>query len=111
MPIDPTVHATSLIASSQELSAVEHQNRFGIRHQNIKDLKSGKFVTVLAIQTPCAFSLEQFFEILDWLQNNYGVETMQTAFAAEIPDFGESHRNDLHLTAHLRAEQSVDLPS
>lgn len=111
MPIDPTVHAASLIASAQEISAVEHQNRFGIRHQIIKDLTSGKFVTVLAIQTPSAFSSEQFFEILSWLRNEHGVEAMQTAFAAEIPDYGMEYQNDLHLTAHLRAERPIDLPS
>lgn len=104
MPIDPTVQATSLIAQ-REISPVEQQNRFGAKHQSISDLPSGKFVTNLTIQTPEAFSPEQFFEILEYLKTNYGVETMQTSFAAVVPNFGEQFRNDLHLTAHLRVEQ------
>lgn len=111
MPIDSNIEAASLVAQTQEISPVEQQNRFGMRHQRIPDLPSGKFVTVLTIQTPQAFTTEQFFEILTHLQTNYGVEGMQTAFACTIPTFGDKYQNDLHLTAHLRAESRPDDPS
>jgi hypothetical protein len=75
------------------------------QRSTITELLPNKYLTVLAIQTPTAFSAEQFFEILSRLQNSYSVESMQTAFAAVIPDFGQEYRNDLHLTAHLRAER------
>lgn len=104
MTIDPTAPAFSLLASSQEISPIERQNRFGVRHLTITGLEPDKFVTILAIRTPEAFSSEQFFEILELLQNSYGVESMQTAFAAVVPRFGENCRNDLHLSAHLRVE-------
>lgn len=104
MPIDPFVQAASLIAVPQEISPVEQQNRYGARHQIISDLTPGKYLTVLAIQTPEPFSAEQFFDILNFLRRDYGVETMQTSFGAIVPGFGEDFRNDLHLTAHLRAE-------
>lgn len=104
MPIDPSAPAVSLLAAAQEISPVERQNRFGMRQEKISDLAPGKFVTVLTIQTTEAFSSEQFFEILRWLIDNHGVEAMQTAFAATVPDFGDNYRNDMHLSAHLRAE-------
>lgn len=104
MPIDPTVEAAPLVASPQEISPVEQQNRYGAQHQTITDLEAGKFVTVLAIQTQAAFTPEQFFEILTYLRENYGVDAMQTAFACTVPDF-EGYRNNLYLSAHLRADQ------
>ncbi len=104
MPIDSSLEAASLIADPKEISPVEQQNRYGARHQQISDLTPGKFLTVLLIQTPAALTTEQFFEILGNLQDRYGVERMQTSFAATIPDFGGDWRNDLHLSAHLRAE-------
>ncbi|MGL4594048.1 MAG: hypothetical protein ACRCUY_04885 [Thermoguttaceae bacterium] len=105
MPINPNVPAASLLSVDSEISPVEYQNRFGTRYCTISDLPAGGFLTILAIQTPNEFSAEQFFSILTYLQSNYGVELMQTAFAATIPQFGEQYRNDLHLSAHLRAEQ------
>jgi len=110
MTIDPSLQATSLIASSQEISPVEQQNRYGMRHLAISGLEAGKHVTILAIRTPTALSSEQFFEILDHLHDSYGVESMQTAFAAVIPNFGSGYRNDIHLSAHLRAETINDAP-
>lgn len=110
MPIDPTLEAASLVATPQEISPVEQQNRFGMKQCRIPDLPAGKFLTALAIQTSEAFSAEQFFEIFAYLQSNYGVEAIQTAFACTIPDFGREYRNDLHLSAHLRAEKT-DLES
>jgi len=104
MTIDPTAPAASLLATSQEISPVERQNRYGIRHMTISGLEPGKFVTILAIRTSEEFSAQQFFEILELLQNSYDVESMQTAFAAIVPNFGTQYRNDLHLTGHLRAE-------
>ena len=108
MTIDPSLPATSLLASSQEISLVERQNRYGMRHLTIGGLEPGKHVTILAIRTSEAFSPGQFFEILELLRQSYGVETMQTAFAAVIPDFGNGYRNDIHLSAHLRAEAVVE---
>lgn len=108
MPIDPTAQAASLIAAPTEISPIEQQNRYGVRHQTISDLTAEKFVTVLVIQTPESFSESQFFEILSYLRENYGVETMQTPFAATVPHFGQEYRNDLHLTAHLRVEATDD---
>lgn len=75
-----------------------------MRHLTISGLEPDKFVTILAIRTPEAFSSEQFFEILDLLRSSYRVEAMQTAFAAVVPRFGKEYRNDLILSAHLRAE-------
>ena len=111
MTIDPSLQATSLLAASQEISPVERQNRYGMRHLTIPGLESGKHVTILAIRTPEAVTPEQFFEILDLLRNSYGVESMQTAFAAVIPNFGSDYRNDIHLSAHLRAEAINDRDS
>ncbi len=108
MPVDPTLEAASLVASPQEISPVEQQNRYGIRHKVISDLAPEKFLTILAIQTPRAFTESQFVEVLASLQASYGVEAMQTVFAAVIPDFGANYRNDLHLTAHLRCEMAAD---
>lgn len=105
MPIDPTAQAASLLATPQDVSPIEHQNRFGSRHRTISNLAPGKFLTVLAIQTPEEIGAERFFEILDWLRATHGVESMETAFAATVPNFGNEYRNDLHLTAHLRAEE------
>ena len=106
MTIDPTAPAASLLASSQEISPIERQNRYGTRHLTIAGLEPGKFVTILAIRTAEEFSAQQFFEILELLQNAYDVESMQTAFAAVVPSFGANYRNDLHLSAHLRVELS-----
>ena len=111
MTIDPSLQATSLIASSLEITPIERQNRYGLRYLTITGLESGKHVTVLAIQTPGPFSSEQFFEILDFLSGSYGVESIQTAFAAVIPNFGNDYRNDLHLSAHLRAEATGNIES
>jgi len=108
MTIDPTAPAASLLASSQEISPVERQNRYGMRHLTIPGLEPDKFVTILAIRTHEEFSAQQFFEILELLRNSYGVESMQTAFAAVVPDFGTQYRNNLHLTAHLRADASAN---
>ncbi len=107
MPIDPTSPAASLI-SQQELSPADKQNQYGIVRQCIRDLASGKHVTILVVQTPRALTPEQFFEIDGYLKQNYGVEAMQTSFACTVPDFGNEYRNDLHLQAHLRAEQEFD---
>ncbi len=106
MPVDPSSHADSLIASSQDISPVEQQNRFGIRHRAINGLVSGKFLTVLTIQTPAALSEERFYDILHSLRESDGVESMQTVFAATIPDFGAGYQNNLYLSAHLRAERA-----
>ena len=80
-----------------------------MRHLAISGLEAGKHVTILAIRTPAALSSGQFFEILDFLRDSYDVESMQTAFAAVIPSFGNGYRNDLHLSAHLRAETIEDV--
>ena len=108
MTIDPTLPATSLLASSPEISPIEQQNRYGMRHLTIPGLEAGQYVTILAIRTTESFSTEQFYEILSLLRNSYGVESMQTAFAAVIPNFGNGFRNDLYLSAHLRAEAVDD---
>lgn len=104
MPIDPSVQAASLLATAQEISPIEHQNRFGARHRSIPDLAPGKVITILAVQTPVEFTADQFFAILEWLRDSYAVESMQTAFVAEVPDHGNDYHNDLHLSAHLRVE-------
>ena len=104
MPVDPTAQATSLIVVPQELTAIEQQNRYGICRRTIFGLTSGKHLTILAVQTSEKFSTEQFNEIFAFLKNNHGVEAMQTTFDATVPDFGDPYRNDLYLTAHLRAE-------
>lgn len=107
MPIDPTLEAASLVATPQEFSPVELQNRYGARHQVISNLAPEKFLTILAIQTPRAFSEEEFFDVLSNLQNAYDIESIQTVFAAEVPDFGTAFRNNLYLTAHLRCDQAA----
>ena len=107
MPINPSEQAASLLADVQEISPVEQQNRYGIRHQIISNLPSEKVITILAVQTPTAFSADEFFAILTWLRETHGIESMQTAFSAQVPGFGSDYRNDLHLTAHLRVESAA----
>lgn len=106
MPVNPEIQPASLVVSSQDISPTERQNRFGMRHCAIPELPPGKHLTVLAILTPTAFSSAQFFEVLDYLRRSYDVESMQTAFAAVIPDYGAGVRNNLFLSAHLRADIS-----
>ncbi len=107
MPIDPTAQAASLVAVP-EISPAEQQNRYGMKRQYIPDLTPGKFLTLLAVQTQVALTPMQYADVEKKLKAFFGVEAMQTAFEAEIPNFGPNYRNDLHLQAHLRAENRFD---
>ncbi len=108
MPIDPTAQAASPLISQRELTPAEKQNQYGMKRQYISDLTPGKFLTLLAVQTPVALTPMQYADVEKKLKVFFGVESMQTAFAAEIPNFGPNYRNDLHLQAHLRAERKFD---
>ena len=107
MPIDPTAQAASLVAVP-EISPAEQQNRYGIKRQCIPDLTPGKFLTLLAVQTQVALTPMQYADVEKKLKAFFGVEAIQTAFEAEIPNFGPNYRNDLQLQAHLRVEKRHD---
>lgn len=104
MALDPTKPATDLDATQQELTAREKQNKYGQRHTSIQDVGNGGFLSVLATTTPVKFTPEQWFEIMNYLQTNYGVTGMQALFEMDIPEPEDGAQNNLHMSAHLRQD-------
>lgn len=104
MALDPTKPATDLDATQQELTAREKQNKYGQRHTSIPDVGNGGFLSILATTTPVKFTPEQWFEIMTYLQTNYGVTGMQALFEMDIPEPEEGAQNNLHMSAHLRQD-------
>lgn len=109
MPIDEFAAPKDLTATETELSQIELQNRKGLKRETISGLSPGKYLTILAVETDSAISVEEYFGLLSALKLDHGVLAMQTVFAAPIP-FYEGYNCDLHMTAHLRLElQSVEI--
>ena len=100
MPLDPMKPAVSMLARTDTERLMIAQSQETSRCP-IEDIPSGKALTVLAIQTPVAFTPQQFMEVMVYLQTNYGVEAAQTTHFAVTPDYGPENQIDLHLALNL----------
>ena len=103
MPIDENKPATSLIINSDQLSNAELQNRLGTKHDIIKNLTPGKFLTIIAVETDAMVAGEAYSMLENVLKNDFGVQAMQMVFDVAIPDSPEqSQQFNVYITGHLR---------
>jgi len=105
MPINETKPAGNLLVNFEQFSLAEIQNRFGIRHEVISDLKRGKHITILVVETNDIVSGNDYLVLENTLKNQFGVTAIQTLFDVDVPgnEFLPNHSLDIHISGHLRA--------
>ena len=110
MPIDETKPAGSLLIDVEQISLAEIQNRFGNRHEIISDVKRGRHITILVVETNDVVSENDYLALEDTLKTHFGVTAMQTVFDVTVPGNGilPSHSFDIHISGHLRARLNMD---
>jgi len=110
MPIDETKPANSLLINVDQVSLAEIQNRFGSRHEIISELKRGKHITILVVETNDVVSGNDYMALEDTLKNHFGVTAMQTVFDVTIPDNSilPGYFFDIHISGHLRARPNTN---
>lgn len=105
-PLDPMKPASNLDATNVEMTAREKQNRFGQKHETVPDVGTAGFLSIIATTMPVKFSPEQWFEIKTYLETNYGITGLQALFEIDIPTPEPGCQNNLHITAHLRQDET-----
>jgi hypothetical protein len=108
MPIDETKPASSLLIDVDQVSLAEIQNRFGSRHEVISDVKRGKHITILVVETNDVVSGNDYATLEDTLKKHFGVTALQTVFDVTVPSAGvlPTYSFDIHISGHLRARSS-----
>lgn len=109
MPLDHMKDAANLDATQIEMTDREKQNRFGQKHNSIMDVGNDGFLSILAVTTPVKLAPEKWGEIMQYLVTNYGVTGMQALFEIDIPEPEDGAQNNIHMSAHLRQEEKVEL--
>ena len=109
MPINETKPAGNLLMNIDQVSLAEIQNRFGSRHEIISDLKRGKHITILVVETNDVVSGKDYLVLEDTLKTHFGVTAMQTVFDATVPgnEILPGHAFDIHISGHLRARSNA----
>ena len=108
MSINEEKQATNLIVETENISAKELQNRLGAKHEVIRDVTPGKFLTVLAVETEAVVDGQNYETLENFLKDQFHVRAMQTVFAASVPTESEQDMQfNVHITGHLRIEPSV----
>lgn len=110
-PLDPNAKPESLVATETALSPIEIQNRNGIKRFTMPGLTPGRKVALIVMEmdgepTDPVFSREELDAIDAWMTEHVHMKKMKIPFASVLPDFGPAWNLDLHLTAHVRAEQA-----
>ena len=110
MPIDETKPANNLLINVDQVSLAEIQNRFGIRHEIISDLKRGSHFTILVVETNDIVSGSDYLALEDTLKTHFGVTAMQTVFDVTVPGNGilPDHTFDIHISGHLRTRTNTN---
>ena len=110
MPIDETKPAGSLLINVNQISLAELQNRFGSRHEVISDLKRGRHITILVVETNDVVTTNDYMILENTLKTGFGVTAMQTVFDVTVPDksFLPEHAFDIHISGHLRARPNMN---
>ena len=109
MPIDEEKQASSLVIDTTQISLAEMQNRFGVKHDVIRDVTPGKVITILAVETDAEVQGDAYKILETYLKETFGVNAMQTVFVAMTP---ENDNNDqqynIYISGHLRIEDKND---
>ena len=110
MPINETKPAGDLLVNVEQFSLAEIQNRFGIRHEVISDLRRGKHITILVVETNDIVSVSDYLALENTLKNHFGVSAIQTVFDVTVPSSSilPNHVFDIHITGHLRARVNTN---
>ena len=105
MPINESKPAGNLLVDLEQVSLAEIQNRFGSQHEVIFDLRRGKHITILVVETNDVVSGNHYSILEDTLKNHFGVTAMQTVFGVTVPgnNILPNHTFDIHISGHLRA--------
>lgn len=105
MPINETSPAKSLVVNTDEISMAEIQNRFGAKHDTIRDITPGRYLTILAVETDVVVDGDSYSLLDGVLKEQFGVRAMQTVFAAQIPEqSSDDEVFNVHIMGHLRVE-------
>ena len=107
MAVDEYAQPKSLIATEEQLTQVQVQNKYGLQRETITEIPQGQYLTVLPVFTVEPMSPETYFNLLSELKRNYGVTAVQSAFAGVVPQ-EDGYQCDLHMTAHMRLEQKPE---
>ena len=100
--------ASSLIVNLEDIPVAEIQNRFGGRHEIIRDVTSGKYLTILAVETNSVVEGGDYATLVSALKEQFGVSGIQTVFGTEIPELqSPTEKFNLHISGHLRIEESL----
>lgn len=111
MPIDEMKPANDLIIDKESISRTEIQNRFGAKHDVIKNITPGKYLTILAVETDSIVNGIAYDTLENLLKSQFGVNAMQTVFGASIPESENgdeiNRQYNVHVTGHLRIETAT----
>lgn len=108
MPINESKVASNLLVTTEHISQSEIQNRFGAKHDVIRDISPGKYLTILAVETDTIVNGDGYAILENVLKNQFGVRAMQTVFDASIPETTEPGKKfNVYISGHLRIEEPL----
>ncbi|MCL2346695.1 MAG: hypothetical protein FWC50_00390 [Planctomycetaceae bacterium] len=109
MPIQEEKQANSLIVDTNQITAVEIQNRFGAKYEVIRDITPGRYLTILAVETDAAVSNDHYSMLENMLKSQFGVRAMQTVFGANVPvNANPMQQYNVYISGHLRIEEKPE---
>jgi hypothetical protein len=102
--LDPTKDAIDLDATHVEMSAREKQNKHGQKHIVLPAIGESGFISIIAVTSQVKPTAEQWFSVLQDLQEKVGVTGMQAMYEMAIMQPEDGYQNNLHTSAHVRQD-------